>query len=1632
MPASGKKDLRLKKKNDDLHNLLQQKDFELSIEAALEKVRTVAMAMKEPADMLKICRSIASQLKILGIDEIRNVQTAIIYEQKGTYLNYEFYSRHHKDFITEVHYDNHPMSNAFVMQMLSGPEGFFSKTLKKKEVQEWFAFQKTTNQFADKFLEKANSLSYYWYSLGPVALGISTYKPLSKAEQKLFRRFRNVFSLAYKRFEDIESAESRAREARIDVSLERVRSGAMAMQSSEGLSQIIQTLYTEFNSLDFSLDRVFIMTFDPEVKGATWWIGSQEAGANAKGYFVQMHDQLPNLALWQGWNKGDEKWQYHLRGEEKKTWDKFLFYKTELCDLPAPAKEYMQSAKDAYLCASFVHFGGLITASVNDFLKDEEFDILQRFAKVFDLAYTRFNDLKQAETRTRDAQIELALERVRARTMAMHSSSELAEVATLLFEQAKYLGIKSYASGFNIWDKEHINLFSWMSNPTGSLNPPFEMPIHIYEQHQRQYDSWKRKELFLEDDLAGDALKRHYEFLWSFPLLEKAFRKSEAAGIKTPDRQVHNAAFFSQGYLLFITEDPCPQFHAIFKSFAKVFDQTYTRFLDLQKAEEQTREAQIQLSLERVRARTMAMFKSNELLEIASQIFDQLKVLGAASEKAFFGFGIFDEVNETMTMYNTGFAGVQLSESYTVPIKGFAMSEKLYAAWSELPPGNRKQHHHEEHLSPDQAIAFISYVASTSLKESPSVKELLGLIKSGEFAKRYPVWSIYDPFFSHGYLTFHDEKPLNSEQLKILRRFASVFEQSYTRFLDLQKAETQAREANIETALERVRSRAMAMHTSLELQDVVRELRKQMGLLDQKHLETCVIQLYEESPDFIQSWAAVRLPDSEREMREFHAPLPKKGLRIMEEALQAYSSGRMDYVLVNEGPKLQEWIRWMKEEFPEAHQFIFEDPGMHLKARFFWSFADFQGGALQMVTWTEPNEETRKLLRRFANVFGLAYRRFSDLKKAEAQTRESQIQLALERVRARTMAMQHSDELSEAVYILFQQFRELGENPDQATIGIVNEAERVIEYWVTMYGKQMDRVFKFSIDEPHVTRKIFDSWKNQEKSLVIDLSGKALEEFTTYRAGMGGAAIKPDEKRRIINVAFFSKGLLNVQSNETRSGESIRLLERFAGVFDQTYTRFLDLQKAEAQAREAHIETALERVRSRTLAMQNSDELAETASVLFKQLIQLGIEPNRLYIAVIKDNRGDAEFWITDEDGTKVSRSFSLNLNDNKTFHTIYQGWKQEKRSLVVDVQGEELKEYFEYLTAANVPFKDGLSQKRRIQHIAYFSNGYIGMASPDDQPVSTLQLLERFAYVLNLTFTRFNDLKIAEAHALQAEQDLIEIKAAKKKAEDTLSELQLTQKQLIQSEKMASLGELTAGIAHEIQNPLNFVNNFSEVSNELLDEMNEELIKGDLNEAKAIAENIKQNLDKINHHGKRADGIVKAMLQHSRAGSGQKELTDINSLCDEYLRLAYHGLRAKEKSFNAKIETEFDAGIGKINIVPQDIGRVLLNLINNAFYAVREKRKLSDNGYMPSVTISTRQDNQQIFISVRDNGQGIPAQNIDKVFQPFFSTKPTGQGTGLGLSLSYDIVQAHGGDIKLETNEGEGCLFIVQLPAQV
>jgi len=1036
---------------------------------------------------------------------------------------------------------------------------------------------------------------------------------------------------------------------------------------------------------------------------------------------------------------------------------------------------------------------------------------------------------------------------------------------------------------------------------------------------------------------------------------------------------------------------------------------------------------------------------------------------------------------------------------------------------------------------------------------------------------------------------------------KVKRTTAILLEETIEELGQKQKAvEAQNRELEIESSLERVRAVALSMQNPSEMLEVCRNISKQLEFLKVKDIRNVQTAVIDEKKGTYLNYEYYSRHDKQlaTEVSYKTHPLQEEfATRMLKGAGEFFHTSLL-------GQEVRDWYEYQKTTNQFADSFLEEAKTLNY---YIFSLGPV---SLGISTYWPLVEEEINLFKRFRNVFELTYRRFLDIQKAEAQAHEAQIQLALERVRARTMAMQKSEELSETVAVLFHQFHTLGESPERIAIEIVNEKDKVFEIWATRHGgSQMDQLFKASLDEPYVMQKMYTAWKEQTKSITIDLQGRELEEYYQYLKKEGLPVQREIfGKRRVQNVATFSKGILTIITPETKPQETIDLLERFATVFDGTYTRFLDLQKAESQAREAQVEASLERVRSKTMAMHNSLEVGETVVTLFDELVILGLrELDRCGIGIMHEPY-IMEAWTASKKDAAQLVIGHIDMNLHPLLQGTYEGWKNKKESFQYILEGEDKLKYFHIIN--NQP--DYRAQRdiaslpvRVVLTDFYFSEGCLYAFSAKELSAETAKIFTRVAGVFGQTYRRYLDLQKAEAQAKEAikassldrvraeiasmrtvddlqritpliwhelialdvpfvrcgvfivneatnhvqvflsapdghslaaldlpfgsskltnnsvtnwrkgliykthwnkeefmdwmhamvrdgqvqntetyqgattppesldlhfvpfaqgmlyvgnllpltngELDLVKslaeafsiafaryedfkkLEIAKQSIETTLSDLKSAQSQLVQSEKMASLGELTAGIAHEIQNPLNFVNNFSEVSTELVDEMNEEINNGNIEAAKELAENLRQNLLKISHHGKRAGDIVKGMLQHSRTSYGVKEPTDINTLIDEYLRLAYHGIRAKDKSFNSRMKTYFDETIGKIDLVPQDMGRVILNLITNAFYAVDAKKNASASSstgqFEPTVSVTTKKEGNKILISVQDNGDGIPEQIRDKIFQPFFTTKPTGEGTGLGLSLSYDIVKAQGGELKVETKEGEGSEFIIQLP---
>lgn len=837
--------------------------------------------------------------------------------------------------------------------------------------------------------------------------------------------------------------------------------------------------------------------------------------------------------------------------------------------------------------------------------------------------------------------------------------------------------------------------------------------------------------------------------------------------------------------------------------------------------------------------------------------------------------------------------------------------------------------------------------------------------------------------------------------------------------------ETLRREVKIVMALEKVRRKAMRMQKSEQLIDVATVLSKQLISLGISHFSSCGFALIDEKNNTQKLWG-VRTKTKLLEESE----IPLLGDSILKARYEAWK--RRDPVFSQRlgGQKLK---KHLETSYPvlkrtKAEKIATKD----MPDPTFFYFGNFSHGYLQIIATAKLNEDATALLSRFTRVVEMVYRRFQDLKKAEAQAREAQIEAALERVRSRSIAMQKSDELKELVHTLSVEIGKLDIIFNRTFIIIYATDTLGSTWWMSNPESNESFGLYVKYHELYPYQEFLKSWRLRKPAWLYILEGKDKKEWDKLLFTETVLALLSDHVKNImqgkekvfLSSSFANFGYLTLESSEPLTEEQFDILFRFAKVFDLTYARFLNIQKAENQAREALKQSSLDRVRGQIASMRNKEDLNRITPVIWEELKSLNVPFIRCGVFIVNDQGKNAQVYLSSPGGHSLA-AVNLGFDSSDLIRNIVESWRTGKiykehwnrdqfirwtQSLIESghVQSQETYQGAEKppesLNLHFVPFKQGML--------------YIGNTNPLSE--DELDLVKSLAEAFSIAYARY--------------EDFTELEKAKRSIEKTLNELKATQSQLIYAEKMASLGELTAGIAHEIQNPLNFVNNFSEVSNEMIDELKAERSK--LNEKRneklenEIILDVGENLQKIGYHGHRASDIIKSMLQHSRMSTGEKELTNINDLCDEYLRLAYHGMRTKDKSFNAEYRLELDPDLPKVNVVPQDIGRVLLNLINNAFHAITQSSKLEPgrSDYKPEVVVNTRKLKEIVEIRVKDNGPGIPHEIRDKIFQPFFTTKPAGQGTGLGLSLSYDIVKAHGGELRVESKHNEGTDFTIGL----
>ncbi|MBK8654044.1 MAG: hypothetical protein IPN20_09130 [Haliscomenobacter sp.] len=661
------------------------------------------------------------------------------------------------------------------------------------------------------------------------------------------------------------------------------------------------------------------------------------------------------------------------------------------------------------------------------------------------------------------------------------------------------------------------------------------------------------------------------------------------------------------------------------------------------------------------------------------------------------------------------------------------------------------------------------------------------------------------------------------------------------------------------------------------------------------------------------------------------------------------------------------------------------------------------------------------------------------LEALKTKTFELEIEAALERVRAASMAMRDSSALSGIIYNLYGELTKLDAKLDRAFIMIVNPENKGITWWMAGQEGLLAENGFFVQMNPHPSHLMYlDYCKQRKKKWTYLFEGKEKRDWDRFGFSKTELAKLPepikafmsDAKKVHLSGSSDQFGSLVTGSFEPLPEEQQEIISRFSITFNQAYIRFLDLQKAEAQVMEATKRASVDRVRAEIASMRTTSDLERIQPLIWNELKILNVPFIRCGVFIIDEEKQKILAFLSTPDGKSMA-----------TFRLPYYATEQSRQIVAHWQQKQLFKDHMD--EAAFAEYTKNLVQQGAVGS----DEKYVTENRPTDLYLHFLPFLQGMLYVGNDAPLKEQELQLvqnlAEAFstAYARYEDFTKLEAAKSAVEAAMDELRATQSQLVQQEKLASLGQLTAGIAHEIKNPLNFVNNFSEVSIEMIEEVLEEREKTRLSDRLGrestdgtlvddILKDIKVNLQKIHKHGTRANGIVTSMLLHARGGSGKKEPTDLNALVREYVNLCFHGMRAGKNPIHVEIVLDLDTEMGLTPLVKEDFTRVIINLCTNAFDAMRSKSISDQSGnYVPRLRITTKKEAQTMTMVVEDNGPGIPDEIKDKIMQPFFTTKKGTEGTGLGLSISHDIVKAHGGSLNVEIKESEGSAFVIQLP---
>ncbi|HKK40168.1 MAG TPA: ATP-binding protein [Cryomorphaceae bacterium] len=1614
---------------------------EAQIENALEKVRSRSLAMHNSDELNEVVKVLFEKMTELNIpstavsiqtfsEDSRDMQ-CFVCGDVGTGMVINQYL---------LPYFDHPILNDYIGAHKKGLDhyvGTYSKEVKDSLYEVVLGLPELKDIPAEVKAMISKS-EFYEITMVPAkksTLAVNDFhgNPLSESQIAILKRFAKVFDQAYTRFLDLQKAEAQARESQIENALEKVRSRSLAMQSPHELIDVAQLLREEMGALGVEeLETSSIFILEDSSGKAQCWFTTKDADNPDKSVSDQITINLQDTWVGRQMNEfyasGQDTTSILTKGEHRVEWFRYIeqnsdqLGKTEFFEGTIPERT-------VHLC-KFPH--GFLGAASPGKISIESWDLMKRATGVFSFAYTRFRDLQKAEAQAREAKIEAALEKVRSRSLAMHKADELKDVVLVLVEKLQELDVVLDANGVILctYFKDSRDVVHWIASPDFSFAGRYHLP---YFDHPIFSDAWESKEK--GDEYFSKAFsveEKNSFFSHAFEHSDyKYFPEEFKQWVFKNDQHLLSFAWQKNSAILIPSHTgvvPTEDQIEILKRFSRVFEQAYIRFMDLQNAEVQAREAQIENALEKVRSRSLAMQSPDELIEVAELLREEMGALGVEeleTSSIYIHNGESGTTQCWFTIKDTTKPGKNITDQMTIDLQDTWVGREMNDFYSSAEKRTSIR------MQGEQRIEWMRYCEEKS-----------DLFTTRDFyGDNIPDRTYHLYKFSNGYIGAASPGEISDESWDLLRRATSVFSFAYTRFLDLKKAKEQTREAQIELALERIRARVTGMQESSDLLDIVVTMRTEF------------VNLGHEAHYF---WHMRWLPDTYKK-----AMTSGDGTKIgMVMTLPRHIHGDIQEVAAWE--KTKDPIHVLAMDVDAAVDYVdkmitlgdFErvdpqapslDDIRHIGGLTFVMARTTHGeiGFSLPGVVPDPPKDSVDTLVRFAGVFDLAYRRFEDLKKAEAQARENRIELALERTRNQSMLMQHSDEIKGISDVFHQQLLELNIPSEFSYVWLPDESKNNHQFWASWAEqKKGELIFNskqvtYPLDksEPY-TAACYKAWEDQENVHLEFIPPADIPDFfntwTELLEGAGNLSAKNFTEGIFYAEAYMRYGCFGINVRRELSTEEKQVLKRFSIEFERAYTRFLDLQKAEARARESQVELSLERIRGKVTAMQESSDLFDIVVGMRKEFISLGNEAD--YFWHMRWLPDIYEMSMTSEDGSRVGMVISIPkfVHDNIPDLAAWEKGNEATYALALDAEAawdyiDNMNTHGHYEQAdPNAPTQEDIEHIGGLTFIiARTTHGEIGYSLPGmvpNPPKEALDTLVRFAGVFDLAYKRFEDLKTAE-------RDLIELKEARQRAENALTELKATQTQLIQQEKLAGLGQLTAGIAHEIKNPLNFVNNFSEVSGELIDEAFEELEKLADSEAKeeviAILTDVKSNMTKVHEHGTRADGIVKSMLQHSRGGSGKMEPTDLNALVKEYVNLSFHGMRAKKNPINAEIDLQLDPTIKTLPLIGEDFSRVVLNLCNNAFDAMRE----TADQRPPKLVVSTERaasplgvggSASAIQISFTDNGPGIPDDLKDKIMQPFFTTKKGTEGTGLGLSITNDIIKAHGGSLDIEAKPGK------------